>query len=137
MADQRSADRLAIMETLARYSWAMTDKDWDAYRACFTADATVDYSTAGGPKGTIGEAAEWLAATAGGMDFMISHGGNVVVDFDGDERADVRSIYKVTMRIPGDQPTYLEAHGFYRDRFVRDGERWLIAHKYEEMLYLR
>ncbi len=135
--DSRAADRLAIAETLSRYSWAISDRDWEAYAACFTADGEVDYSTAGGPKGSVAEAATWLGQIGGGFDVMVSHGGNVVIDFDGDDAAKVRSIYKMTMRIAGETPTYLEACGYYLDRHERTADGWRIASRYEEMLYLR
>ncbi len=137
MSDDRSADRLAISEILSRYSWAICDRDWDAYLACFTDDGQVDYSTAGGPVGSAGDAAAWLGQIGAGFDVMISHGGNVVIDFDGPDAAQVRSIYRMTMRIPGETPTYLEACGYYRDTHARTAAGWRIANRYEAMLYLR
>ncbi len=56
----RTADRLDIIELLHRYSWAMLDKDWAAWQACFAEGAHVDYTTAGGIAGTPAEAAAWL-----------------------------------------------------------------------------
>jgi hypothetical protein len=138
-------DRAAINELLASYAWAMADKDWSAWRATLTADATVDYTTAGGVAGTADEAMAWLEQTMAGFDVTMSAVGNTVIDDvtgTGDtgsdaDRASVRSLYRMVMRIPGDAPTYLEASGWYRDTVVRTSDGWRIADRFEQMLYVR
>lgn len=132
-------DRAEINELLSRYAWAMADKDWTAWRATLSPDATVDYTTAGGVAGTADEAMAWLEQTMGGFDVTMSAVGNAVIDptdNDGDT-ASVRSLYRMVMRIPGDPPTYLEASGWYRDTVVRTGGGWRIADRFEQMLYVR
>ena len=54
-------DRTLITDLLARYSWALADRDWPTWTGVFTDDAQVDYSTAGGPVGTPQQAAETFA----------------------------------------------------------------------------
>lgn len=135
-------DRAEINELLSRYAWAMADKDWAAWRATLTADATVDYTTAGGVAGTADEAMAWLEQTMGGFDVAMSAVGNAVIDdtgpdANGADTAGVRSLYRMVMRIPGDTPTYLEASGWYRDTVVRTSEGWRIADRFEQMLYVR
>jgi 3-phenylpropionate/cinnamic acid dioxygenase small subunit len=137
MSDSRADDRLAIGELMARYAWGLADRDWAAWRACFTADAHVDYTTAGGVAGTPAEAATWLEATLAMFDVSISQASNVVIDFSDDHTAAVRSMYKMTMRIPGDAPTYMEACGYYRDTVVRTESGWLLADRFEHLLYVR
>lgn len=133
----RIGDQLAIREVLATYTWALTDRDWTAWRANFSDDAQVDYSTAGGPVGPIDEAVAWIEASVGGLDKAISHGGNEVITFDGDDAADVRSIYKMVMQIGTDEPTFLEACGWYVDRVVRTPDGWKIASRTEHLAYVR
>jgi 3-phenylpropionate/cinnamic acid dioxygenase small subunit len=130
-------DRSDIEETMARYAWAMLDKDWAAWRATLTRDATVDYTTAGGVAGTADEALEWLTGALGGFDVTASLVGNMVVEDDDTNSATVRSLYRMVMRTAGDDATYLEASGWYRDRFVRTDAGWRIAERFEQMLYLR
>jgi 3-phenylpropionate/cinnamic acid dioxygenase small subunit len=137
MTASRADDRLAIQELLARYSWALCDRDFDAWQACFTPEAHADYTTAGGIAGTPAEAAAWLATTMSMFETNISHGGNVVVDFDGDDSAKVRSIYKMIMKIGGETPTYMEACGYYNDTVVRTADGWRIADRFEQLLYIR
>jgi 3-phenylpropionate/cinnamic acid dioxygenase small subunit len=133
----RTADRLDIAETLSRYGWAMHDRDWDAWKAVFAPGAKVDYSTAGGIVGSPDEAAEWLGNTFAMFEVAISHGGNVVIDFTGDDTATVRSIYKMVMKIGGDTPTFMEACGYYNDQFVRHDGAWKIADRFEQILYMK
>ncbi|MFA7764261.1 nuclear transport factor 2 family protein [Streptomyces sp. NPDC048723] len=56
-------DRLAIDEVVTGYAVAVDDGDWAAYRALFTADGRVDYSSAGGIEGPVAEVADWLTET--------------------------------------------------------------------------
>jgi 3-phenylpropionate/cinnamic acid dioxygenase small subunit len=135
--DDRVADQLAIRQLLATYTWALTDRDWSAWRAVFADDAQVDYSTAGGPVGAIDEAAGWIEASVGGLDKAVSHGGNEVITFTGDDTADVRSIYKMVMQIGTDEPTFLEACGWYLDTVARTAAGWRIASRVEHMAYVR
>jgi len=133
----RTADRLAIDELLSRYAWSLADRDWVAWQACFTADAHTDYTTAGGTAGTPADAAAWLEQTMSMFDVCIGHTGNVVIDFLDDDTAAVRSMYKMVMRIPGDAPRFIEACGYYRDKVVRGPSGWLLADRFEHLLYIR
>jgi 3-phenylpropionate/cinnamic acid dioxygenase small subunit len=137
MTASRADDRLDIQELLSRYSWALSDRDFDAWQTCFVADARTDFTTAGGIAGTPAEAAAWLSSTMGMFETVISHGGNVVIDFDGDDSARVRSIYKMVMKIGGETSTYMEACGYYNDTIVRTADGWRIADRFEQLLYIR
>lgn len=133
----QGTDRQEIQELLHRYAWAVCDKDWTAWRAVFAPDARVDYSTAGGVVGSPDEAAPWLEQSLGGFEVTLNHTGNLVVDFDGDDTARARSLYRIVMVIPGEPRSYLEASGWYRDRLVRTSEGWRIAERIEHLAYLR
>jgi 3-phenylpropionate/cinnamic acid dioxygenase small subunit len=137
VTDDRTADRLAIHELLAAYSWALSDRDWTAWRAVFADGAHVDYSTAGGPSCDIDDAVGWIGTTMAGFTKVVSHGGNVVVAFDGPDRATARSLYKVVMALPGDTPTYLEACGWYDDVVTRTAAGWRLSERVEQLVYLR
>jgi 3-phenylpropionate/cinnamic acid dioxygenase small subunit len=136
-AVDRLADRVDIEELLHRYAWAMADRDWEAWRACFTDGGTADYSTAGGPSGPAGDAADWLGQTMAMFEVAASHVGNVVVDVVDDDAAKVRSLYKMVMKIAGEQPIFMEACGWYVDDVVRTAGGWRIAHRFEQLLYVR
>lgn len=136
-ATDRTADRVAIGELLARYSWALADRDWSAWRAVFTDDAHVDYATAGGPVCGIDEAVGWIGSTLDGFEHTLSRGGNTVITFEDDDRAAVRSIYTMTMKLAGDPPTFIEASGWYDDVVVRTDAGWKISERVERLAYVR
>ena len=119
-------DRAHITDLLSRYTWALVDRDWQAWKEVFTADAHVDYSTAGGPVGMLSM-----------FDVALSAGGNVAITFDNEDTAKVRSVYTMTMRIPGDQPTYMQASGWYLDTIVRTAEGWRIHNRFEHLAYVK
>ena len=133
-------DRTLITDLLARYSWALADRDWTAWTAVFTGDAQVDYSTAGGPVGTPQQAAETFAGMMAMFDVNISSGGTVVIDFTDVDTAKVRSGYTMMMRIPGAdgaQPTYMQAQGYCNDTIVRTPAGWRIRNRYEQLVYVK
>lgn len=133
-------DRALIADLLARYSWALTDRDWEAWTSLFTPDATVDYSTAGGPVGSPSQAAETFSTMMGGFDVSLSSGGNVAIDFVDGETATVRSVYTMMMRIPGAQgaaPTYMQASGWYNDTVKRTTNGWRIQKRFEQLAYVK
>jgi 3-phenylpropionate/cinnamic acid dioxygenase small subunit len=130
-------DRAHITDLLSRYTWALVDRDWQAWKEVFTADAHVDYSTAGGPVGTPSEAAETFSQMLSMFDVALSAGGNIAITFDNEDTAKVRSVYTMTMRIPGDQPTYMQASGWYLDTIVRTAEGWRIHNRFEHLAYVK
>jgi 3-phenylpropionate/cinnamic acid dioxygenase small subunit len=137
MSDERVGDQLAIRQLLATYTWALNDRDWTAWRAAFSDDAAVDYSTAGGPVGPVDDAVSWIKDSIGGLEKAISHGGNEVVDFVDDDTANVRSIYKMILQVGSDEPTFMEACGWYIDVATRTPDGWRLASRTEHMAYVR
>jgi hypothetical protein len=135
--NDRVGDQLAIRQLLATYTWALADRDWPAWRAVFSADAQVDYSTAGGPAGSVDDAVGWIEASIGGLDKAVSHGGNELIDFVDDVSANVRSIYKMVMQIGTDEPTFLEACGWYFDTVIATSDGWRISNRVEHLAYVR
>jgi hypothetical protein len=71
------------------------------------------------------------------FDVSLSAGGNVAITFENDDTAKVRSVYTMTMRIPGDQPTYMQASGWYNDTIVRTANGWLISNRFEHLAYVK
>ncbi|MER8480339.1 nuclear transport factor 2 family protein [Mesorhizobium sp. M1163] len=52
---QEVSDRLEIEQLLARYCYAVDDRDWEAYRKTFTPDAVLDDTVTGGIRSGVGE----------------------------------------------------------------------------------
>ncbi|MEO8605386.1 MAG: nuclear transport factor 2 family protein, partial [bacterium] len=66
MTLQQIADRIEIDDLLTRYATALDDKDWEQWAACFTPDAHIDYTAAGGIAGSLPEVRVWLAQVMAG-----------------------------------------------------------------------
>lgn len=140
---QELSDRADINDLLVRYSEALNRADWDTWSACFTADAHVDYSTAGGVAGSVAEAVAWLSPTMAMFDMRIHRMANVQICFDGADRAAIGSQYSTLMRFPmpadnpSAKPTFVEAAGWYDDIVVRTSAGWLFAQRAERIAYTR
>ena len=61
MTVQEISDRIEIDDLLTRYATAVDSKDWDLFASCFTPDAFLDYTSAGGVKGPLPEVTKWLS----------------------------------------------------------------------------
>jgi SnoaL-like domain len=134
---QQISDRIEIDELLARYSHAVDSRNWPLYRTLFTADARIDYTEMGGDVGGVDEITEYLSNAMPmftGFQHMVS---NIIIEFDGSDRATVRSILYNPMILGGGTP---EEHIFvcglwYRDVVVRTTDGWKFQSRYEERSY--
>lgn len=131
-----STDRDEIAEVLARYAWALVDQDWASYESCFTADATLDFSSTGGPTGKPAEAAAWMTTTMAGFTVTFNVIGNLQIRVDGDTAAS-RTAFTMLLKTAGDEPTYLEVRGWYNDEHVRTADGWRIASRTESLVDMR
>jgi hypothetical protein len=134
---QEISDRLEIQDLLARYSDAIDRRDLGALDAFFTADAVVDYSEFGGPRGDLTTIKTFLAEVlplhAGHYHLV----GSTVIDLAGDE-ATVRSICHNPMILDeGERGRRIYLCGlWYRDSMVRTPDGWRIRERYEEKCFL-
>ena len=55
------SDLYAIERLLSDYAVALNGRDWDHYRALFHDDAVIDYTGAGGIRGSVAEVSAWVA----------------------------------------------------------------------------
>jgi SnoaL-like domain len=137
---QQLSDRAEIGDLLLRYSESLNEADWDTWASCFTPEATVDYTTAGGIAGSVADAVAWLSPTMSIFDMRIGRIANIQVAFDDSDRAKVTSQYSMVMRLPGAEgasPTYIEAAGWYDDIAVRTAAGWRLAQRTERLAYTR
>jgi 3-phenylpropionate/cinnamic acid dioxygenase small subunit len=136
MTLQEVTDRIAIDDLLTRYATAVNTKDWDLYASCFTPDAFVDYTSAGGIKGHLPEVKAWLAER---MQFfpMTQHVvTNRAVSISGDT-ATSRACFFNPMGLPADDGklTLFFDGGYYNDKLVRTPGGWRITERVEETAY--
>jgi len=132
MTLQQIADRIEIDDLLTRYATALDAKDWDLFASCFTPDAFIDYTGAGGIKGALPEVRQWLAQVMAGFPMTQHLVTNRAIQIHGDT-ATCRSCLFNPMGVPDDGGlmVFLEG-GYYRDQLVRTADGWRIAERIEE-----
>jgi ketosteroid isomerase-like protein len=114
-----------IRRLKARYLNACDAKDIDAIRACFTADAELDYQPVGkfGPDGLI-EAFTAIALNSPIVDVHQIHNGEIeIADAD---NATARWSLGFSSYDPREK-TFRLIGSFYYDEYVRTAEGWRIA----------
>jgi ketosteroid isomerase-like protein len=133
---QQVSDRLELEDLVHAYSHAVDARDWDALDALFTADAVVDYTEMGGPRGDLASTKAFLAQV---MPLMTTTQHLVATSrfaVDGDA-ATGRSICFNPMGVAVDgRPHTFFCGLWYRDRFVRTADGWRFAERYEERSYV-
>ncbi|MFC3961063.1 nuclear transport factor 2 family protein [Nocardia jiangsuensis] len=126
---QTIADRIEITDLLTRYAHAVDSKDWELYRTVFTADAHIDYGTAGGPVGDLEKVIDGLTTGLGLFSRTQHFISNIAVELDGDN-ARVRAMFFNPMVVtPGKQ---FFCGGWYNHELVRTGEGWRSRRLIEE-----
>lgn len=132
MTLQHIADRIEIDDLLTRYATALDAKDWNLFATCFTPDAVIDYTGAGGIKGALPEVQRWLAEVMQRFPMTQHLVTNRAVHVSGD-RATCRSCLFNPMGARDDDGlvVFFEG-GYYRDKLVRTADGWRIAERIEE-----
>jgi 3-phenylpropionate/cinnamic acid dioxygenase small subunit len=135
MTLQEIADRIEIDDLLTRYATALDGKDWELFASCFTPDARIDYSAAGGIQGTLPAVRQWLSDVMAHFPMTQHLVTNRSVQLSGDT-ARVRSCLFNPMGVgDGDGMAVFLEGGYYRDRLVRTADGWRIAERVEEPTY--
>ena len=128
------ADRLDIDDLGTRYATAVDTRDWDLYRTCFTADAIIDYTAAGGIRGGVDEITAWLDTALANFTHTIHYVTNRAVTLDGDH-ARGRLAYYNPMGLGDDK--LLVAAGYYNDDYVRTADGWRISQRVEDLTWMK
>lgn len=133
MDNQTLADRLEISDLLTRYAAAVDRQDWDKYRTIFTDDAFIDYTAAGGEKGTVDEVIAWMTTTMAMFSMTQHMVSNEEVEIDGDT-ATVRAMFNNPMQFANDGPRFF-CGGWYNHELVRTADGWRSKSLYEEFAW--
>jgi len=139
MADDPSllADRLAIDDLLTRYATLIDGRRFDELDQVFTADAVLDYRSAGGVRGSFPEVREWLARVLPAFTWTQHLVVNRAVELTpGDNDATCRSLFQNPNSMEIDcRPWLFVVGGVYHDRLVRTDSGWRIRHRVEETIW--
>jgi len=131
---QEISDRLEIQDLLARYSFAIDERDWDALDRVFTADAWVDYTAAGGVKGSYPEIKAWLPEALARFPMFQHMVATTRLEIAGDTARSRTILFNpMTYRAADGQDTVFFIGLWYRDRFARTADGWRIVERVEEM----
>lgn len=139
MTPDEIADRLEIDDLLSRYTLAVDRGDWDLLDQVFTADARIDYTSAGGIGGGLAEVKAWLAETLAAFPARHHQLGQRIVAIDGDS-ADVTAYFSDTLAataeltVPASTGPIIGG-GRYRHRLVRTPAGWRSRELTEEQAW--
>ena len=123
----RLADRLAITDVLTAYATAIDARDFAAVRDCFTDDATLDYSSVGGPRGDVEEVVGWLEEMLTPILLTQHLLANHRITLEGDTASAEVQLINPFVAGTADEPTVLVFGGHYTDRFRRTPAGWRIV----------
>jgi hypothetical protein len=129
VATQATTDREQIQDLLVRYATGLDSRDWDLLASCFTEDGVADYGDLGGVNEGRGAIVSLCSGVLSGLDASQHMITNMIISTDGDSGRAVcyfqaQHVFRGT---PGGD-NYLVG-GTYRDRLVRTGGEWRIAHR--------
>ena len=133
---ERLIDRQEIDDLLTRYATAVDTKDWDLYETCFTADAFIDYESAGGIKGKLPEIRAWLEKTLAMFPMTQHVVCNRVIEIE-ETTATARSVFYNPMALPQEDSAQILFFdgGYYNDQLVKLAAGWRIRERIEESSY--
>lgn len=133
---QEMSDRLEIDDLLARYSFAIDERDWDALDDIFTVDARIDYSETGGVAGSLAEIKRWLPIALERFPIFQHLVATTRLVIDGDTAAARSILFNPMVHEAGNGERRTFFIGlWYRDRLVRTADGWRISERYEEMAW--
>ena len=129
MDRQALADRIAAEDLLTRYATAVDRRDWEQYRSIFTANAEIDYTSAGGIAGTVDEIVEFLSTSLEMFEMTQHLVSNIDLEVNGDS-ATVTAMFNNPMRLPGGDTWF--TGGWYHHDLVRTPDGWRSRRLREE-----
>jgi 3-phenylpropionate/cinnamic acid dioxygenase small subunit len=135
---QQISDHLEITALLHRYARAVDTKDWELYRSVFTADAHVDYSSAGCPAGTRDDVADWLSQAFAQLPMSQHYVTNIEITPISGDAAQVRAMFYNPMQLAGMADLsycggyyhheVVRTPGGWRSRSLREENAWFVNH---------
>lgn len=132
---QEISDRLEIQDLLARYCEAIDTKTFDALDGLFTKDAIIDYTEAGGERGSVPEIKAYLERALSKFPQMQHMIGLPLIKIDGDMAKVRTALYNPMVFNNDGTPETFFVGMWYRDVMVRTEAGWRISERSEEACY--
>jgi len=130
-------DRREIDDLLVRYAKVIDTRRWDELDTVFTADASLDYRSAGGMRGPLAEVGAWLSEVLQVFSWTQHLVVNRVVDLvPGADVATARSDFvNPNGAVIEGAPWLFVVGGAYHDHLARTPGGWRITRRVEETLW--
>jgi hypothetical protein len=128
-------DRQEITDLITAYTRAVDQGRWEDLREVFTADAVLDYTSPGGPVGSLDEAIPFIRNLEGfsAWQHLI---GQVSITLDGDEaRATAYFFNPMTAPGPNDTTSVWMVGGYYHHQLVRTPDGWRSRHMVDDIVW--
>jgi hypothetical protein len=133
---QEMSDRIEIEDVLARYCYAVDDRDWESYRTVFTADAVIDDVVTGGIRSGVEEHITYLKRALTHIRTSQHTISTVLIDVNGESaRAVVHCVCPMVVEMPGGATQTMLLGVRYRDQLARQSDAWRISELVEEKFW--
>jgi len=135
LSHQDLSDRAEIQDLLVVYCEAIDSRDWDALDNVFTSEAIIDYTEAGGARGTLSEIKIYLDKALGkfsGYQHML---GLPQIKLDGDKATSRTILFNPMVMDKDGQPHVFFVGLWYCDTLKRTEQGWRISNRREEVSY--
>lgn len=137
MSLQEISDRFRIADLLTRYTVAIDTKDYALLDSCFTPDAHLDYTSAGGIAGDYPKVREWLEKALAPFPMTVHYLSNSVVELDGDSATARTAVQNPMGSANEDGSLHIFTVGaYYNDKLVRTDDGWRITERVEETAFM-
>ena len=121
-------DRAQIDDLLTAYAASIDDKDWQRLASLFTADALLDYTGSGGPRGSFEEAVPFLQQGLGLFSVTQHFLTNRRITVDGDAATSSALLLNPLLSDDGQGGMrMLLVGGRYESRYERTDDGWRIS----------
>jgi hypothetical protein len=130
---QELSDRQEIVDLVIDYAQAIDQQQFDDLDDLFTADAYIDYTAMGGPKGGFNEVKSFLVETLPAFKEYFHLNSNIRIHLDGDNaHARVMCFNPMGIPQPDAKPHVMYLGLFYLDKYIRTEQGWRISERIEE-----
>jgi len=130
-------DRLEIEGLLVRYCTIVDTRDFERFDEIFTPDAVIDYTDAGGIRGTLPEIKAWLTKALEPFGLVQHIVSNFDIRIEGDRAQSVCYLFNpMGLGKRGGEITLFWCGGRYLDELVRSDDGWRIAKRTNELHYM-
>jgi hypothetical protein len=133
LSAQEMSDRIEMDQVLARYCYAVDDRDWETYRSIFTEDAVIDDLVTGGIRSGVEDHIVYLTRALKNIRVSQHTISTILLHVDGDSAtAKVQCICPMVVALSQASTQTMVLGVRYRDRLSRVNGGWRISELVEE-----